>query len=215
MNVIRVLVADDHPVFRFGLRALLATEPGMEVVGEATTGDEAIALADELTPDVVLMDLNMPGLHGIEATQRITSRHPHTSVLVITMIDDDSVFAAMRAGARGYILKGDQGEETLGAIRAVARGEAIFSASPASRLLEHFATPSRPPHPFPELSGREREILTLMAGGYTNDAIANRLFLSQKTVRNYVSSIFAKLEVNDRPTAIIRARAAGLATDNR
>jgi DNA-binding NarL/FixJ family response regulator len=215
MDVIRVLLADDHPVFRFGLRALLAAEPGMEVVGEATTGEEAIALADGLMPDVVLMDLNMPGMHGIEATRRITSRHPRTSVLVITMIDDDSVFAAMRAGARGYILKGEQGEETLRAIRAVAHGEAIFSPSPASRLLDHFAAPSAPTHPFPELSAREVEILTLMAKGYTNNAIANRLFLSPKTVRNYVSSIFGKLEVNDRPAAIIRARAAGLAAEEK
>ncbi len=215
MSPIRVLIADDHPVFRFGLRALLASEQDTEVVGEATTGDEAIELATTLQPDVILMDLNMPGPNGIEATRRVAQQHPRMGVLVVTMFDDDSVFAAMRAGARGYILKGAEGEETLRAIRAVARGEAIFSPTIARRLMQHFATPRRDSSrsPFPELTEREHEVLALIAQGYTNTAIAERLYMSPKTVRNYVSSIFSKLQVSDRTQAAIRAREAGLGRD--
>ena len=186
----------------------------MEVVGEATTCDEAIALAEQLQPDVVLMDLNMPGANGIEATRGIVRQSPDMAILILTMFDDDSVFAAMRAGARGYVLKGAQGEETIRAIRAVAHGEAIFSPTVAGRLIDYFAAPSPAQQPFPELSEREREVLTLIAQGYTNDAIAQRLALSPKTVRNYVSSIFDKLGVEDRPGAIIRAREAGLGRDS-
>lgn len=212
MSLIRVLIADDHPVFRFGLRALLASEPDIEVVGEATTGDEVIELAAAVQPDVILMDLNMPGPNGIEATQRILQKHPPIGILVVTMFDDDSVFAAMRAGARGYILKGAEGEETLRAIHAVARGEAIFSPTIARRLMQHFAAPGRSssPDPFPELTEREHEVLALVAQGYTNTTIAERLYMSPKTVRNYVSSIFSKLQVSDRTQAAIRAREAGL-----
>jgi DNA-binding NarL/FixJ family response regulator len=210
MDSVRILVADDHPVFRYGLRALIAAEQGMEVVGEAKTCDEAVTLAEQLRPDVVLMDLNMPGGNGIEATRRIVQQIPEIAILIVTMFDDDSVFAAMRAGARGYVLKGAQGEETIRAIRAVAHGEAIFSPTVAGRLIEHFASPSPVRQPFPELSEREREVLTLIAEGYTNDTIAHRLSLSPKTVRNYVSSIFDKLSVADRAGAIIRAREAGL-----
>lgn len=212
MSLIRVLIADDHPVFRFGLRALLASEPDIEVVGEATTGDEVIELAAAVQPDVILMDLNMPGPNGIEATQRILQKHPPIGILVVTMFDDDSVFAAMRAGARGYILKGAEGEETLRAIHAVARGEAIFSPTIARRLMQHFAAPGRSSSrdPFPELTEREHEVLALVAQGYTNTTIAERLYMSPKTVRNYVSSIFSKLQVSDRTQAAIRAREAGL-----
>ncbi len=209
---IRILIADDHPVFRFGLRVLLQGEPDMEVVGEATTGREAVDMARELQPDVVLMDLNMPELNGIEATRSIRSVNPDIAVLVITMFDDDTVFVAMRAGARGYLLKGAEGEETLRAVRAVASGEAIFSPAIADRMIRYFAhAPVQPSQiAFPELTEREREVLTLIAQGLTNRAIADRLVLSEKTVRNHVSNIFAKLQVADRAEAIIRARNAGL-----
>jgi DNA-binding NarL/FixJ family response regulator len=209
---IRVLIADDHPVFRFGLRALLETEEDVEVVGEATTGAQAVALAAELRPAVILMDLNMPEVSGLDATRRILENHPETGILVITMFDDDSVFAAMRAGARGYVLKGAEGEETVRAIRAVANGEVIFSPAVAARVVQFLA---QPPHkdaglPFPELTSREREVLDLMAEGLTNTAIAGRLVLSPKTVRNHVSNIFGKLQVASRSEAIVKAREAGL-----
>ncbi len=209
---IRVLIADDHPVFRFGLRALLAGEPDIEIVGEATTGQEAVTLALQHRPDVVLMDLNMPGLNGMDATRRIRAQAPEVAVLVVTMFDDDSVFAAMRAGARGYLLKGAEAEETLRAIRAIAHGEAIFSPAVADRIMTYFAQMAHHPAQaaFPELTDREREVLVLIAKGLTNRAIAERLMLSEKTVRNHVSNIFAKLQVADRAEAISRAREAGL-----
>ncbi len=215
---IRVLVADDHPVFRYGMRAILASEPDTELVGEATSGEEAVELALELRPGVILMDLNMPRVNGIEATRRILEKIPDTGILMLTMFeDDDSVFAAMRAGARGYVLKGADGAETIRAIRAVATGEAIFGPTIARRLTQYFAAPQkepRSPQPFPELTERERDILALIAQGYTNTAVADRLYLSPKTVRNYVSNIFAKLQVADRAQAIIRAREAGLGRGN-
>jgi len=210
MNPIRILIADDHPVFRFGLCALLQAEPDTCVIAEATTGEEAVALAERLQPDVVLMDLNMPGMNGIEATRHIVAANPAVGVLVLTMFDDDTVFAAMRAGARGYILKGAEGEETLRAIRAVAHGEAIFSPAVAERIMAYFSRGKPLPPVFPELTEREREVLTLMAQGLTNQAIADRLSLSPKTVRNHVSNIFSKLQVADRAEAIVRAREAGL-----
>jgi DNA-binding NarL/FixJ family response regulator len=215
---IRVLVADDHPVFRRGMRAILGAEPDTELIGEATDGEEAVARALELRPDVILMDLNMPKVSGIEATRRILEADPDTAILMLTMFEDDkSIFAAMRAGAHGYVLKGADGAETLRAIHAVASGEAIFSPTITRRLTEYFAAPGEDPRTpaaraFPSLTGREHEILSLMAEGYTNTAIASRLYLSPKTVRNYVSSIFTKLEVADRSQAIIRAREAGLGT---
>jgi DNA-binding NarL/FixJ family response regulator len=212
MEKIAILIADDHPMFRFGMRARLGAEPDLTVVGEAGSGEEAIELAARLAPDVVLMDLNLPGMNGIEATRLLRESVPAVAVLVVTMFDDDSVFAAMRAGARGYLLKDAEAEETVRAIRAVANGEAIFSPSVARRLMGFFAAPPAtiPAPTFPELTEREREVLELLAQGYTNAAIANRLFLSPKTARNYVSSIFGKLQVADRTEAIMRARQAGL-----
>lgn len=213
METIRIVIADDHPVFRYGLRALLRAESGIEVVGEATTGAEAIALATTLQPDLLLMDLSMPDVNGIEATRQIVQVAPQVGILVVTMVDDDdSVFAAMRAGARGYLLKGAEGDETVRAIHAVSHGEAIFSPAIARRLMQFFGAPPPvvPPQLFPELTDREHELLRLIAQGYTNAAIAEQLVISPKTVRNHVSNIFTKLQVAGRAEAIIRARDAGL-----
>jgi DNA-binding NarL/FixJ family response regulator len=218
MEPIRILIADDHPVFRFGLRALLNAMPDTEVVGEVTSGEEVIVLAESIRPDVILMDINMPRVNGIEATRRIREMHPDIRILMVTMLEDDSVFAAMRAGARGYVVKGAEPAEVLRAIRAVADGEAIFSPGIAERLMHYFATPpvadaSTPSAgipAFPDLTEREREVLALIAQGLTNSAIAERLILSPKTVRNYITEIFSKLQVADRAQAIIRARNAGL-----
>jgi DNA-binding NarL/FixJ family response regulator len=213
VSPLRVLIADDHPVFRSGLRALLGAVPGLTVAGEATTGQEAVDQASALRPDVVLMDLQMPGVSGIEATRRILEHAPDAGVLVVTMYEDDhSVFAAMRAGAKGYVLKDTDEEDVLDAIRAVGRGEAIFSPAVARRVLAFFAghAPEAPVRAFPELTAREREILDLIAQGLSNPEITTRLFVSPKTVRNHISSIFAKLQVADRSQAIVRAREAGL-----
>lgn len=210
---IRLLLADDHAHFRAGIRALLLTETDVEVVGEAATGEATVERATALQPDVVLMDVNMPGLNGIEATRRITFSSPHIAVLVLSMFeDDDSVFAAVRAGARGYLLKGAPKAEVVRSIRAVANGEAIFGPAIARRLMGYFAAPhpTAPAAVFPQLTEREREILGLLAQHRTNADIARQLTLSEKTVRNYVSNIFAKLQVIDRAEAIIRAREAGL-----
>jgi DNA-binding NarL/FixJ family response regulator len=210
---LRVLIADDHPLFRKGMRALLATRPEFDVVGEAATGSEAVALAETLQPEVILMDLQMPGGSGIAATRNIVQISPHVRVLVVTLFeDDDSVFSALRAGARGYVLKDAEEDEMLRAIRAVGSGEAIFSPAIATRVLAFFATSgaSAPPPIFPELTDREREILGFIAHGQSNVAIAGQLALSPKTVANYVSNVFAKLQVVDRVQAVIRAREAGL-----
>ena len=188
MEALRVLIADDHPLFRDGLRNLIEAAPDAEVVGEAASGADVVERALELQPDVVVMDLHMPGVNGMEATRRIVETSPHIGVLVLTMFeDDDSVFAAMRAGARGYLLKGSDSEETLRALRAVGAGEAIFSPAIAERLIAFFASaPSGPPQAFPELTGRERDVLELVAQGKSNAAIAHQLTLSQKTIRNHV-----------------------------
>jgi DNA-binding NarL/FixJ family response regulator len=216
MNPLRILIADDHPVFRHGIRTLLEMMPDMEVVGEATTGAEAVSQVEALLPDVVLMDLNMPDLSGIEATRQIVRASPHTRILIVTMFNDDaSVFTAMRAGARGYILKDAEKAEMVRAIQAVGNGGAIFSPAIASQLIAFFATPFPLAQKdiFPELTDREREILHLLATGATNGEIAQHLTLSPKTVSNYVSNIFNKLQVADRAEAIIRARDAGLGQD--
>ncbi len=206
-----VLVVDDHPVFRDGVSGVLASAPGLEVLGSCADGVEAVAAAEDLQPDVVVMDLHLPELGGIEATRRIVTTSPHVAVLVLTMLDEeDPVFAAMRAGARGYLLKGATPEDIVRGVHAVARGEAVFGPGVADRMLEFFASSSgRPREPaFPELTGREREVLQLIADGATNRDIASRLVLSPKTVRNHISNIFTKLQVADRAQAIALARSA-------
>ncbi len=217
MSTIRVLIVDDHPLFRDGIRALLDSLPETEPVGEASDGKTAVDLAVALKPDVVLMDLQLPVVHGIEATRRIVSTDPDIAVLVLSMSDDDeSVFAAMRAGARGYVLKGADHDELHRAIVAAAAGEAIFGPGVARRLMALFTAPrTRGPgsDAFPELTERELEVLELIARGDSNARIAERLGLSLKTVRNHVSAILNKLQVVDRASAIVRAREAGLGVD--
>ena len=213
MTELRVVIADDHPVFRSGLQALLGVEPGIEVVGEAQTGAEAVQLARDVHPDVVLMDLHMPDMDGVTATRHITQDSPGVAVLVFTMYDDDdSVFAAMRAGARGYLLKGTNQAEVVRSVHLVGSGGAMFGPAVAQRVIEFFARP-RPSGvtvTFPQLTDREHEILDMVAQGQPNITIANRLRISDKTVRNHVSNIFAKLAVADRAAAIARARDAGM-----
>ena len=214
MDTIRVLIADDHAAFRKGLRGMLSLVPEVEVVGEAAGGLEAVSQTSALQPDVILMDVQMPDLNGIDATQRVLAMSPHIGVLMLTMFeDDDSVFAAMRVGARGYVLKGADRDEVRRAIKAVSQGEAIFSPAIAQRLMHYFgglAQLASRTLPFPQLSDREREVLTLIAQGLSNSEIAVRLYLSAKTVRNHVSNIFAKLQVASRSEAISRARSEGL-----
>lgn len=213
MQALRVLIADDHPLFRNGLRTLLGAAPDVEVVGEAATGDDVVRLAATLQPDVVLMDIKMPALNGIDATRQLARETPQVRILVITMFEDDaSVFSAMRAGARGYLLKDAEGEDILRAVRAVGLGEAIFSPAIATRVLAFFAAPRRaaPKEVFPMLTEREREILGQLVGRRTNAEIAGGLGLTTKTVSNYVSNILGKLQVADRAEAVLRAREAGV-----
>jgi DNA-binding NarL/FixJ family response regulator len=212
---LRVLVVDDHPLYREGLVTAMQRMPGVVVVGEAADGDQAVARTAELTPDVVVMDLHMPNLNGIEATRRITTTTPDVAVLVLTMLEgDESVFAAMRAGARGYLLKGADRAEIHRALTSVAQGGVVFSPGVATRVLSFFAAgPGQGPaalDPFPTLTEREREVLSLVADGLTNGEIARRLVVSDKTVRNHVSNVFAKLHVTGRAEAVARARDAGL-----
>ena len=216
---ISVMIADDSAAYRSGLRALIQATPDFHLAGEAEDGASTLDMVAALQPDVVLMDLNMPGMNGVDATAQIMATAPHVAVLVVTMFDDDdSIFAAMQAGARGYVLKGASKGEMLRAIRAVAGGDAIFGAAIARRLQAYFNRPRRSaamPEAFPELSSREREVLDLIAQHLTNPEIADRLSLSEKTVRNYVSNIFSKLQVNDRSRAIMLARDAGYGREER
>jgi DNA-binding NarL/FixJ family response regulator len=211
---IRILVADDHPVVRGGLVALLRTIDGFDVVGEAADGEAAVREAQLTHPDIVLMDVRMPGLDGIEATRRIRAGVPLTRVLVLTMYDDDStVFTAMQAGAQGYLLKEAEQEEIVRAVRGVVAGEAIFGQGVAERVLRYFADPPAAPdatYPFPELTGRERVVLELLARGRRTQEIAGELFLSPKTVSNNMTAVFAKLQVAGRAEAIIRAHERGV-----
>lgn len=209
---IRILLADDSREFRDGLVAMLSPVDDMDIVAQAATGSEAVALAARLQPDVVLMDVQMPGVNGIDATRAIVGSSPHIGVLVLTMFEDDaSVFAAMRVGARGYLLKGAPKAELLRATRAVANGEAIFGPAVARRLMRFFGEADpRTATVFPELTEREREVLVLIAQGRTNADIAADLVLSLKTVQNHVANICHKLQVVDRTQAVLRARDAGL-----
>ncbi len=211
--MIRVVVADDHPVFRRGLVGVLFEDADLDVVGEAADGDEVLAICAEANPDVVLMDLHMAGTGGVEATRRLTDQQPEVAVLVLSMLDDDeSVHAALQAGARGYLVKGADGEHILGAVRAVAAGEVVFGTDVAGRILDLLSARRRSarPGPFPMLTDREEELLMLIANGASNQDIARRLVLSDKTVRNHLTNLFAKLGVTDRAQAIVRARDAGL-----
>ncbi|HEU0286641.1 MAG TPA: response regulator transcription factor [Nocardioidaceae bacterium] len=210
--MIRLLIADDHPAFRRGLELMLTDVDDIEIVGEAETGQRAVELAEQLSPDVVLMDLRMPDLDGIEATRRLCRGTPTPAIVVLTMFeDDDSVFAAMRAGARGYLLKGAEQDEIIRSVRAAASGEAIFGPEIAERVIAHFASGSGSTvAAFPSLTDREREVLEMIAAGKGNATIAHELRISLKTVRNHVSHIFTKLQVTDRSAAIVKAREAGL-----
>ena len=208
---IRIVVADDHPIVRAGLTALLGSIPDFEVAGVAANGLEAVREVVLTKPDVALLDLNMPELGGIAVTRELARVAPRVAVLVLTMHeDDDAVFAAMRAGARGYLVKGVEQDDIARAIRSVAAGEAIFGPGVAQRVLASLQAPPSPGAVFPELTAREHEILDLLAAGLNNSAIAGRIGVAPKTVANYVSSIFTKLQVADRAQAIVRARDAGL-----
>ncbi|MFI7589225.1 response regulator [Spongisporangium articulatum] len=213
-DVVSVLVADDHRLFRDGVKALLAVTGGIEVVGEAADAPSAVALTLQTQPDVVLMDLQMPGGGGLAATAELAEKAPGVAVLVLTMAEDDeSLFTAVRSGARGYVLKDSEAEDLVRAIRAAARGEAIFGASVAGRLLGSVGGRRGCAEPFGGLTSGERNVLRLMAQGLSNGAIAQALSISDKTVRNYVSSVFRKLDVPDRAQAIVAAREAGLHRD--
>ena len=217
----RVLLVDDHPMFREGVASLLGRAEDIALIGEASNGEEAIRLAETLLPDIVLMDIKMPGMGGIEATRTIVTRSPHIGVIMLTMFEDDeSVFAALKAGARGYVLKDADRGTLVRAIRAVAQGEALLAPSIARRVLEQFNAPAPPAAPpvapqltpdlFGELTPRELDVLRLIAQGLRNRDIAERLVISEKTVQNHISNIFAKMQVNDRSQAIVRALQGGL-----
>jgi len=216
MDTVRVLLADDHTLFRKGLRTLLERMPGIDVVGEASNGDEALERARELVPDVILMDVKMPGLSGIEAARRVLAENPHIGIILVTMFDDpESVFAGMRAGARGYVLKEAEPEELRRAIDAAARGEMMLAPKIAEKLLHQFERERarrQPELPYEELTQREREVLQLAADGLSNKEIAARLAISEKTAKNHTANIFSKLQVNDRTQAVVLALRRGLVT---
>lgn len=208
---LRVLVADDHPVFVAGIRSVLSTIDRLVLVGESATGAATVEAARRSNPDIILMDVSMPDMSGIEATRRIRGEHPDIRVLMLTMhADDQMLLAAMRAGASGYLLKGSPVSEIALAIELVSRGVALFGKNMAERAIQFIVDPPGTRHPFPELTEREKDVLELVARGLGNATIAHRLGLSHKTVRNYMSRIFAKLHVVDRTAAAVRARQAGL-----
>jgi DNA-binding NarL/FixJ family response regulator len=208
---IRVLIADDHPVVRRGIRALLASLPGIEVIGEAANGEDVLREAQLTRPDVVVMDVQMPAMDGIAATRRLAAALPDVPVLVLTMFeDDDTVFAAMRAGARGYLLKGAEQQDILAAVHSVLAGQMVIGPGVAGRLISYLSTPPAQGVAFPELTPREREILDRIAQGRSNGAIAVELGVAPKTIGNHVSAILAKLRVASRAEAIVRAREEGL-----
>ena len=215
METIRLLIVEDHALFREGLRALFSTVEDIELVGEATSGQEAVDLAEEVQSDVILMDIDIPGTNGVQATRAILRKTPSVGVVMVTMLEDDaSVFSAMRAGARGYVLKGAQPKELVETIRAVASGQTLFRPAIASRMMRFFNEygerfeASLPEDSFPELTPRELEVLELIAEGHKNSQIAEKLVISDKTVRNHITNIFSKLQVADRSQAIIKARQA-------
>ena len=217
MTRIKLMIADDHRLFREGIKALLALTDDIEIVGEADDGESTLKRCEELQPDIILMDINMPGLNGIRATEQILQKQPETRIIMLTMLEDDaSVFNAMRVGARGYLLKGADPQEVLSVIRAVAEGQALFGPAIATRLMNYFKELGSKPGStetltlFPELTERELEILRLIAQGLNNQEIAQKFVLSPKTVRNHITNIFSKLQVADRAQAIVRAREAGL-----
>lgn len=220
-NLIRLLIVDDHTLFREGLQAIFLAVPDVEVVGEAASGEEAVRQAERLKPHVILMDIQMADMNGIEATRRILESLPETKIIMLTMLEDgESLFAAMVAGARSYVLKGTDKAEVLKTIRAVADGEILFGAAIASRVTDYFRNLSaatsaqiKPNSAFPELSERELEVLDLIARGFNNHEIAATLYVAVKTVSNHISNIFNKLHVPDRAQAIIKAREAGLGKD--
>jgi DNA-binding NarL/FixJ family response regulator len=212
-----VVLADDHPTFREGLRAVLETQPDLELLAECGSGEEAVTTGAELAPDVVLMDLLMPGMGGVEATRRLAAVSPHSRVVVLSMSgSDDSVFAALRAGARGYLLKEASPADIIAAVRAAGSGQAVFGAPVAARITAFFSgTVGAAMRPFPELSDRERQVLELVAQGCSNATIAHQLSLSLKTVRNHVSNVLTKMQAADRTQAAARARDAGLGNPSR
>jgi len=214
LEPIRILLADDHTLFRRGIRTMLEQVPDVEVVGEAASGEATIALAHELVPDVILMDIKMPAVSGIEATRRILQENPHIGIILVTMYDDpESAFAGMRAGARGYVLKEAEPDELLRAVEAAQRGEVMLCPIIAEKVLEHFRSgllPKQPGLPYDALSQRELEVLQHAAEGLSNKQIAERLVISEKTVKNHVANIFSKLHVNDRTQAVLYALRQGL-----
>jgi DNA-binding NarL/FixJ family response regulator len=212
-GAIRVLIVDDHPIFRDGMSRLLESVAGFDVIGQASNGEDAVQQARQLTPDVVLMDIGMPKMNGIEATRALLEVCPSARVLVLTMYEEpDSVFGALRAGARGYLLKDAESDDITRAIRAVVRGDAIFGPAVAERLASFFraGSPARAPAPFPDLTARETEVLDLISAGMTNQEMAAHFGVSLKTIQNHVSNVLAKLHVVDRTQAAIRGREAGL-----
>jgi DNA-binding NarL/FixJ family response regulator len=217
MSPIKLMIADDHKLFREGVKALLSVTEDIEIIGEAGDGNTVLEKCKALQPDIILMDINMPGIDGIQATQQILAKHPKIGIIMLTMLEDDaSVFAAMRAGARGYLLKGADSSEMLSVIRAVAEGQALFGPAIAKRLMNYFSelgarsASSLQDSPFPELTERELEVLRLISQGHNNQEISHKLVLSPKTVRNHITNIFSKLQVADRAQAIVRARQAGV-----